>query len=250
METNTQLILTEKSPNEVHLIVSHLDIRGLLDLSEFNNVAYVNCFNNTINRLSGLREGIRELNCSSNKITSFINLNTNKNVLPQSLIKLLCSKNKLNELNGLPEGLKYLDCGHNININLDNLPHNLTTLLCNGCEITKLNNLPITLKILNASKNNLTQIDYLPESITFLNINSNKHLTSLENLPNSVEKIILNDSHIILTTLPFSLKVLYCPNSVYTKLLNEPSIISKIKTHVMQGNTCKITFKKTSKNVK
>jgi len=155
------------------------------------------CSSNKLTSLDNLPQGLTELNCSMNKLTSLDNL-------PQGLTKLDCSDNQLTSLYNLPQGLTKLDCSDNNLINLDNLamvqrtegPDAVNSLarvpkgpdagIKDACVFC---NLPQSLTYLDCSKNQLTSLDNLPQGLTELRCSNNK-LTSLDNLPQSLTKLI------------------------------------------------------------
>ena len=157
--------------NCVEKIKIQYDVNGLLDLTGFTKLIYLNCSSkyiselnyipetleilicndNYIHKLNNLPEGLKVLLCSSNNISKFDNL-------PNQLRKLDCSKNLITELNNLPSQLEYLDCSINSIKSLNNFPTGLKELYCNCNEIQVIMNLPSVLEILCCGRNKLKTI--------------------------------------------------------------------------------------------
>jgi len=146
-------------------------------LSDYDNIVYINCYNNNLPSLPlKLPESLQTLNCSDNNLTV---LPSN---LPESLQELDYSNNKLTELpSNLPESLRGLYCRNNNLTSLpSNLPESLRGLDCSNNDLTELpSRLPESLQKLYCSDNNLTSLPpSLPESLQQIWCYNNK-LTSL-----------------------------------------------------------------------
>ena len=169
-------------------------------LSDYDNIVYINCSYNKITSLPlKLPGSLRVLCCSNNKLTEL------PLKLPGSLRVLGCYNNKLNELpSKLPESLQTLDCSNNDLTELPSrLPESLQKLYCSHNKLTELPNLPESLKILYCSGNKLTSLpSNLPGSLQTLYCRNN-NLTSLPNLPGSLQSLDCSDN--ILTSLPINL---------------------------------------------
>lgn len=208
MQNNTLQIFNEINLNSYILNISGMDITGYINFDKFTKTMEIIIHSNSVKNIDGIQSNVKKLNCSKNKIENLDNLCI-------GLEELDCSYNLINELNNLPHTLIYLNCSKNHLVNLDNLPHTLIYLNCSHTSIIKLNNLPWNIIELNCSYTDLEELDYLPNSVKILNVNFNKKLSNLQNLPNSIEKIILNNK-LNINPLPKKLKEIYCPDNVMT----------------------------------
>ena len=163
------------------LICSGNSITNLDNFLYCNNLKYIDCSVNLIEKIDFLPLFIIELNVSYNKIKSL-------DLLPSELKKLSCSSNKITSLNNLPEKLEELDCSENNIILLNNLPNGLIKLSCSSNKITSLNNLPTSLNHLNCSSNLINNLDWLPSSIETLLCNQN-NIKNFDNLPSTINVI-------------------------------------------------------------
>lgn len=147
------------------------NINGLLDLSGFTRLVYLDCSStfifelnyipetletlicnhNYIEKINNLPNGLKVLICSSNNIKKFDNL-------PNQLRKLDCSRNLITDLDNLPNQLEYLDCSINLIKSLDNFPTSLRELYCTCNEIEFIRNLPSKLEVLCCGRNKLKTI--------------------------------------------------------------------------------------------
>ncbi len=125
--------------------------------------------------------------------------------MPQTL-KYLSLGNRFNQpVNNLPESLLYLYLylSNGFNQPVNNLPANLTYLYMNfgiNCYDWNLDNLPSNLKYLD-----IQDVERYNENNINLNKKYNKNL--IENLPNSIEELIVN-ADVSLDNLPNSIKIL------------------------------------------
>jgi Leucine-rich repeat (LRR) protein len=91
-------------------------------------------------------------------------------------------------------------------------------------RLTRLPDLSNSVKILNVSKNDLNKLPgLLPQNLQFLDVSDNPHLTSLPELPETLE--VLRASNCALTslpTLPKSLRYLYLQNNYLSELPELP----------------------------
>lgn len=167
----TNNITTDLISNCVENIKIQYNVNGLLDLSRFTKLIYLDCSSrfiselnyipetletlicnhNYIQKLNNLPEGLKVLMCSSNNIKKF-------DKLPNQLKKLDCSKNLITELDNLPNQLEYLDCSVNLIKSLDNFPTSLRELYCTCNQIEFIKNLPSELEVLCCGRNKLKTI--------------------------------------------------------------------------------------------
>lgn len=214
MRNNTLQIFSKSNIESETLDISGMDIYGFVDFSDFINTQEIKCNNNSINKIYGVLPNVKVFIIYQNKIDNLDNL-------VDGLEYLDCHSNNLIELNNLPSTLIKLDCSKNKIKLLDNLPQNLITLNCSHNPISSFENLPFSIQVLNCSYTLITNLDYLPEIIE-LNAKCNSKLTNLSNLPSSLEKLIF-DNEISILPLPNKLKEVYAP----TKCMNLNNMISK-----------------------
>jgi Leucine-rich repeat (LRR) protein len=103
-----------------------------------NNIKYLCCMNEEIEKLENLPNNLEVLICEGNKIKSL-------NKLPKSLKVLMCRDNEIEELI-LPKGLRYLSCENNKIKKLKLSPY-IEELYCDD-EYINYENIPNMIKIL------------------------------------------------------------------------------------------------------
>ena len=126
-------------------------------------------------------DGITELNCSHNSLTSLEGC-------PNSVTYLDCSNNSLTSLKNCPNSVTELDCSHNSLTSLKNCPNSVTYLDCSDNSLTSLEDCPNSVINLDCSHNSLTSLEICPNKVTTLDCDNNS-LTSLQYCPNSVKHI-------------------------------------------------------------
>ena len=182
--------------------------KGYINSTDVINTTSLNVSGCNISDLTGLRyfTYLRNLNCSSNNISS---LPTLSNVLTS----LFCNNNQLTALPTLPSTIQTLYAGSNKfngqlsitgkpNLTTLDVSNNtmITILNCSGNALTSLSYYGCTaLKNLNCSSNNLSSLPTLPIGLTNLYCNNNK-LTSLPDLPDGLT--VIDCSYNQLTSLP------------------------------------------------
>ncbi len=168
-------------------------------ISEFN------CSSNKLTTLLDLPEKLSKLDCYNNQLTSLPDL-------PQELNRLNCRDNQLTKLPKLPHSLSYLTCYNNKFTTLPNLPYNLLYLDCSKNKLTSIPPLPDKLKSLYCKDNDLIVLPPLPSSLTYLDCSNNPNLTALPNIPAQGKR----------------LKIV-CKNTGITNFSNVPSHVHIIK---------------------
>lgn len=98
--------------------------------------------------------------------------------------------------NKLPKVLKILTFGDNFNQNIDYLPSTLNKLTCGYKFNQPINNLPHALTFLHLCGNFNQQLDLLPESLEILDIKFLTKKISINDLPASIKKIIVNSDYV------------------------------------------------------
>ncbi|MEE9350577.1 MAG: T9SS C-terminal target domain-containing protein [Flavobacteriaceae bacterium] len=206
---------------------------GEIQISEAENVRYLNVSSEDISSLTGIERFINltELRCSSNDLNS-LNLSSNTN-----LINIKCSYNDLTNLViGNNTNLNYLSCRGNelTSLNLNNCT-NLSVLKCRSNNLSSINlDNCINLTELECRSNNLTNLDLsdavnlielicYANSLAVLDLSNNINLTELhcsnnnlniintDNNPN-LEKLLCGKNPLILLDLSNNpnLYKLYC----------------------------------------
>jgi len=128
--------------------VSNKNIKGILDLDEFENLEELDCSNNKITEISNIPRTLKYLNCSNNQITILNDLPNHSILLFdldefvnldefEKLEELDCSNNKITEISNIPRTLKYLNCSNNQITILNDLP-NLNEINCESNPLIKL----------------------------------------------------------------------------------------------------------------
>ena len=251
-----------------YLNLSGLNISNLTGLSQFANLKELRVENNNLTSLSGVPNSLQTLNCSNNKITSFVGLSN-----CSSLKTLDCSNNKISSLSSLPYlSIESLTASNNnftslilgydyypklSNLNVSNCTKltelwsygKLTSLDVSGCssltfircennKISSLSALPSNLKVLIVGGNQLTSLPSIPSSLEFLWVSNNKLTSfSLSNHSN-IQNISIDGNPITAATV--------CNNSKLDSLAvrNTPALVnlycygnSSLKRLNFEGNT-------------
>ena len=252
-----------------YLNLSGLNISNLTGLSQFANLKELRVENNNLTSLSGVPNSLQTLNCSNNKITSFVGLSN-----CSSLKTLDCSNNKISSLSSLPYlSIESLTASNNnftslilgndyycpklSNLNVSNCTKltelwsygKLTSLDVSGCssltfircennKISSLSALPYNLKVLIVGGNQLTSLPSIPSSLEYLWVSNNKLTSfSLSNHSN-IQNISIDGNPITAATV--------CNNSKLDSLAvrNTPALVnlycygnSSLKRLNVQGNT-------------
>lgn len=198
-----------------------------------NNLKYLYC--TTVNNLAGLPAlpaSLLKLSCSNSLNTAFSSLPT----LPPGLIFLDCSLNgSIKSLPALPNTLEYLNCSEMASLdNLPALPASLLYLSCFADKLSSLPAIPSSLKYLDCSSQGiytgdnslLTGLPALNANLTFLNCSYNKSLSSLPDLPATLDTLFCSECNLSsLPPLPSPLVHFACSNNSITNLPALPSMI-------------------------
>lgn len=173
----TKVIISEYKNDITDLIISNKNIKGLLDLSKFNNLKKLDCSNNIITEIINFPNTLEILLCYNNKIKSFDIKYTyfsclyNKIfptcILPHNLKQFNCSNNDIEFFYYLPSNLEILDCSFNNIKSLNNLP-NLIEINCSFNKIKELKLLPSSLKILYCDNNEIKILNNLPKELDII----------------------------------------------------------------------------------
>lgn len=110
------------------------------------------------------------------------------NLLPKTLITLICEDNEIMNVYNLPKSIKYLNLSFNKIQNIDNLPPNLETFIISNNNLTNLPNLPNTIKFLAFGYNQLTKINKLHDNLQELHCYYNL-LNELTNIPQKLKSL-------------------------------------------------------------
>ena len=165
----------------------------------------LNCNQNEITVLPALPAGLTTLQCGTNLLTSLP-------ALPAALVTLFCSQNGLATLPALPAHLTTIACSSNSLVNIPVLPASLQIMECNlnplqglpaltgrlqylDCGYDHLNALPALPSTLNTLKcygNQLITLPALPAGMVYLDAGNNGLLTSITDLPDSLNTLTLS----------------------------------------------------------
>ena len=235
------------------LWVDGQQIYNLQGVGYFSNLKVLNCSSNYLSSLPSLPGTLLELKCHANNLTSLPSL-------PSNLTHLWCFNNKLTSLPSLPSGIEVVLCydnklnslaisGKNNLVNLEcyNNPNIQTINVYNNNSLLSLDakNCPSLLS-LNCSNNeklevldvtgntgllklwcNGNKLSYFLKglnsctSLTYLDCRNNQ-LTSLSDLPESVEELYCGNNQYRSITLKdrSALKTMSIVNNQYLTLLN------------------------------
>jgi uncharacterized repeat protein (TIGR01451 family) len=154
--------------------------------------------------------------------------------LPTSLQIYYVGQCNVLNLPPLPAGLLNLSIGSNYGINIPILPAGLETLGIDNLNLTELPPIPNTLTYLWALNNNFTTLDLFPPNLEILYLNSCPNLTSIENLPNSLQQLFApNCSISYIDNLPNSIGYL---DLVGNQLISLPNLPTSAMTINLQNN--------------
>ena len=145
-------------------------ITSLPDLTRFQNLQSLNCYNTQITSLPNLPKSLKILYCVRNKLTSLPDLSGFQN-----LEILNCENNQLTSLPSLPQNLKRIICSINELTSLPSLPQNLEALHCYNNNLTSLPSLPQNLKIVRCFNNDIYKI---VDSISLSQIKQNVQIVN------------------------------------------------------------------------
>ncbi len=232
----------KKSNSSVkHLDISGKDIDGILDLSNYPELEYLDCSYNQITEITNIPYTIKYLDCSHNQIKELSYEYTNH----QFLDYFNCSKNPVVMIyypfdikpKKYPLTLKHIEYSGPFNHPIDNLPEGLETLTFFSCEYLDsefnqpINNLPNTLKKIHLSNEFNHQIDDLPDSLTELIFEKySKFNHRIDNLPSNLKVLYLGyHFNQPIDNLPLHLEILCMGYSIFSHSLdNLPDTIYEL----------------------
>jgi uncharacterized repeat protein (TIGR01451 family) len=251
-------------------IPSSYNVTNLQGIQYFDNLEILTINNHPVSSIPYLPQNLVELNaayCSLTSINNFpaslekieisSNLNlTNTPSLPSGLISYYRSstpnlpvetslpstleiyyirQSNVVNLPPLPSGLLTLSIGYNYGINIPILPAGLQTLGIDNLNLTELPPIPNTLTYLWALSNNFTTLDLFPPNLEILYLNTCPNLTSIENLPNSLQQLYAPSCSIsFIDNLPNSIIYLDLTGNQLVSLPNLPSNATTI--NLQQNN--------------
>lgn len=129
----------------------------------------------------------------------------------------------LTSVPALPNTVKNFNISNNPalgNITGSSLPNSITALAVNGCGLTSLPVLPPNLENLSCGLNNLTTLPFIPLTVKYLHASFNSNLSTLTNLPDSMDILYLNScGFTTIDTLPT-----YCATGINLENNNLTSI--------------------------
>lgn len=259
-------------PDTLHeLYCFNNQIVSLPDLPR--NLRILDCHNNELTSLPVLPLNLRILDCHNNELTfipnsgSLVFLDCHNNQLeelPRALIRgvknLDCSNNKLKSLQDLPLNMSELNCSSNEltsiilhQINSSNMSPNqlyldFLKLNCNNNKLVSLPDaqaLPPNLTDLNCSNNQLTELPFfLPANLKIFNCSYNKLTSLIITFPlcRSVERLECSNNRLTTLEMRFQdshnttnkIKYLDCSNNPLTTLGTLPPELSDLVLSIDQ----------------
>ncbi len=209
MQANTIILLEPFDSNITKLNISESNIEGILDLSKFTQLEFLNCEFNSITSIINFPPTLKKLYCGNNHIETLDNLQHKSCTI--LLEYLNCEFNKIKQLDNLPNSLAYLDCSKNLLTNLDFLPVNLEKLILRyNDSIQKLDLLPQNLKYLDCMSIILiTNLDNLPQNLNILKCINCKNLKSFNYIPNSLKELHCSNNILLPNNLSKELVINY-----------------------------------------
>ncbi len=186
--------------------------------------------NSTILDISGLGlikirklpEGITELYCCDNKLTSLPKL-------PEGLRRLVCHDNKLTSLPKLPESLRWIYCGNNKLSKLPELlPESLRWMNCDNNNLSSLPKLSKNLKFIDCHNNNLSSLpDYRDSLLTF-----NCYGNNFKKFPKKYCKITHNLTRVLKEIEEYNQYLHMCIAEIPDDLIQEIYLKQKILSYL------------------
>jgi len=166
-------------------------------------LTFLNCDNNQIANLPALPASLTNLYCNGNLLTSLpalpaalnnLSCMTNQiTTLPTlpNLTDLRCSANPLTSVPTLPNGLLQFFCSFTPLTSFPALPNSITKILAVNNQLVNFPTLPTNLKELYCGNNPITTLPTLPPNLELLNATNCALLSSLPNIPNSLDELLL-----------------------------------------------------------
>jgi hypothetical protein len=219
------------------------------------------CFNQPIDNLP---KSLKILILGENFCQKFINIpesithleiksNTSIDDLPPSIKYLKLSGYFNNPVDNLPIGIEYIEFDCNIQYPIDNLPDSLLYLVLGHNYNQLINNLPNSLKeiTINGWNSISYSIDSLPDDVEYINMHNSKYNLNIlqypknlkkiyyslkynhpiDNLPNSVESIMFDESskfNCKINKFPDSLEIIQLGKNFWYPLNKLPKNVSSI----------------------
>ncbi len=207
--------MSKKTRKIISLDISNKNIKGILNLSDYPHLKYLDCSHNKITRIICVPDSLIKINCSHNKITII-----DFEIMNRENIKYIdCSHNPITNLfynfdikpNKYPVNLKKIYFGENFNQPLDNLPFGITDIIFPDSEfcIVKFNQ----------------QVNLLPDTVKNIYFGCEFN-QPLDSLPPGLEKIIFyrfSKFNQPIDLLPSGLKYLYLGNDFSQSVDNLPN---------------------------
>ena len=228
MNNNTKSILDLYNDDIIELDISNKNIKGYLNLSKFKKLKKLNCSNNNITKIIGIKN-LTNIDCSNNKIIKlsdglFFSSQNNITTNPIEEIEYPFDKNK----GFFGNTVKKIIFTDDFNDNIDNLPLGLEILILGKKFNKSVDNLPNTLKEIHFGNSFNQPLDYLPNSLNKIVFEQNFN-QSLDNLPNSINEIKFNVSNFNenkfnydINFLPNQLSKLILPSNFDKEIFNFP----------------------------
>jgi hypothetical protein len=164
------------------------------------------------------------------------------NNLPLGLKTLIMGYNFNEHIDNLPDSLENLILTGSFNSPVDNLPTGLKTLVLGEKFNQYIKNLPYRLKKLVLSNNFAKSLDNLPPNLIYLQfVNNNNWVGNLNNLPNSIEFLLLDINSFnyskenVLNNLPNSIR--------YLEIITKQNLL--FESNLTEDSVKKILFSKT-----
>lgn len=250
-------------------IPSSYSVTSLQGIQYFDNLDILTVNNHPVTTIPFLPQNLIELNaayCNLTNVNNFpaslqkIEISSNLNLttipsLPNGLISYYRSstpnlpvesslpstlqiyyirQSNVVNLPPLPAGLLTLSIGYNYGINIPLLPAGLQTLGIDNLNLSQLPPIPNTLTYLWALSNNFTTLDLFPPNLEILYLNTCPNLTSIENLPNSLQQLYAPSCAIsLIDNLPNSIIYL---DLLGNQLVSLPNLPTNATTINLQQN--------------
>jgi fimbrial isopeptide formation D2 family protein len=132
----------------------------------------------------------------------------------------------------LPSSLLNLSIGGNYGINIPILPSGLTTLGIDNLNLTALPVIPNSLTYLWAPFNLFTSLSSFPPSLQILYLNNNANLTSITNLPNTLQELYVPSCALnYIDHIPNSVYSAYLEGNNLSSIPNIPTMASVFSVH-------------------
>lgn len=163
-----------------------------LILYNYNNIKIINNLPNNIQNL--ILYGVDRIN------------NLSKNI-----IKVKFNNNSAfdEKINNLPHSIKTLELlGSVFNHPINNLPKSLLTLKFGNNFNQSLIKLPLSLQKLYLDNIFNQSLDFLPQGLKIINIKNNNFINCVDDLPSSIEQIIINNNQLCIVNNIYHNKVI------------------------------------------